>query len=122
MGLSLSLTKGQNTLYHSFDKAYWAISDLGYDCTSCYFRLNAYPSREAKLKNLNTLENPTIGFGSSGSNVVNCILYTWEVQLAITDVFPSGIPLDPDEQKTAIYEWIKAYTGLPFEDVFEGEK
>ena len=119
MGLSLTLTKEQNTLYHDFENAYWAINDLSYDTTSCYFRLNAYPSREAKLKNLTTLENPTIGFGSSGSKVVNSILYTWEVQLAISDIFPNGIPLDSDEQKTTIYEWIKTYTKLPFEDVLE---
>lgn len=39
----------------------------------------------------------------------------------IKDIFPDGIPLDADKQKTAIYNWVKVYTGLPFEDVFEEE-
>ncbi len=119
MGFLLPLSKTQNTLYHDFDPAYWAIDDLSYDTTSCYFRVNAYPSREAKQMDKCVLDNPSIGFGSCGNNVVSSILYTWEVQIAITDVFPTGIPLDSDVQKTMIYEWVKSYTGLPFTDVIE---
>lgn len=119
MGLLLPLKKTQNNLYHDFNPAYWAIDDLGYDTTACFFRLNAYPTREARHMNMHILENPTIGFGACGDNTVHSQLYTWEVQLAIADIFPNGIPLDPNDQKTAIYEWVKAYTGLPFEDVLE---
>lgn len=119
MGLLLPLSKTKNTMYYDFDQAYWAINDLMYSETACGFTLNAYPSREAKLMNNTILDNPTIGFGSSGTNVVDSILYTWNIQVAILEIFPSGIPLNPDEQKTAIYNWIKDFTGLPFEDVLE---
>jgi len=119
MGLLLDLPKEKNTMYYDFKEAYWVVENLGYDTTSCGFQLNAYPTREARIMDKNILSNPTIGVGSSGSNVVNSILYTWNVQIAITDIFPNGIPLDSDTQKKAIYEWIKSHTGLPFTDVLE---
>lgn len=119
MGFLLPLEKTKNNLYHDFDPAYWAIEDLSYNPTVCFFRLCAYPSREARHMNLHILDNPSIGFGSCGDNTVRSQLYNWEVQLAIVDVFPEGIPLDADMQKQIIYEWIKSYTALPFIDVIE---
>ena len=119
MGLLLDLPKEKNTMYYDFDNAYWVIENLSYDTTACGFELNAYPTREAHQMENTILKNNSIGFGSCGSNVVNGLLYAWNVELAIIDVFPTGIPLSPDEQKTAIYEWIKNYTKLPFIDVIE---
>ena len=119
MGLLLELAKEKNTMYFDFENAYWSIEDLIYSTTNFAFSLSAYPSRESKLMNNSVLEDNSIGFGSSGSNVINSLLYIWKVQLSIVDVFPTGIPLSSDEQKTAIYEWIKSYTKLDFEDVLE---
>ena len=34
-------------------------------------------------------------------------------------VFPNGIPLKESDQKDVLYKFVKEYTGLPFEDVFE---
>ena len=34
-------------------------------------------------------------------------------------VFPNGIPITEPEQKDILYQLVKAYTKLPFEDVLE---
>jgi len=42
------------------------------------------------------------------------------VFMDLTNIFPDGsIPAGKDAQYTAIYNWIKEYTELPFEDVLE---
>lgn len=40
----------------------------------------------------------------------------------ILDVFPEGIPLDVNSQRSAIYSYIKNTVDLPFEDVFEEDR
>lgn len=123
MGLSMTLPKDKNQMYFEFEDAYWAIDQLLYTTDLIDFRLVAYPTREAKLKNYTTLENPSIGYGTAnGAGTVACGLYTWHVSMDLTIIFPDGvIPAGRDAQYTAIYNWIKEYTQLPFEDVFEEE-
>lgn len=129
MGLSLTLPKEKNQLYYDFVDAYWALDQVIYTTDLIDFRLVAYPSREAKLKNYTTLENPSLGnnpgegFGSAnGAGTVSCDLYTWHVTLPLSAIFTNGtIPTGKDAQYTAIYNWVKAYTKLPFTDVFETE-
>ena len=118
MGLKLTLQKDKNLMYYDFIDAYWAISEVLYTVDTIDFRLKAYPTREAKLMDRQTLENPSIGYGS-GSPVVDCSLYEWHVNMALSIIFPEGIPMGRDAQYTAIYNWIKEYTQLPFTDVFE---
>lgn len=122
MGLRMTLAKENNHLGYTFEGAYWAISELSYDTKNCYFRLSAYPSRDAKLIDLSPLNPTTLPMGSSSYPVVNCSLYLWEAIIPIMDIFPDGIPLNENEQKTRIYKFIKWYTELPFEDVFEEEE
>ena len=119
MGLSYTLQSNCNHLYTEFRNAYWAIDDLSYDTERCFFRLKAYPSREARAKHLSPLSAPAIKIGASSSPVVNSELYLWEGIFPIGDIFPEGIPLSSDEQKASVYRWIKEYTGIPFGDVFE---
>ena len=119
MGLRKTLTKENNHLNFDFTNAYWAISDLSYDTGSCYFRLKAYPSREAKIKDLSPVEKSTLSFGGASYPVVNSALYVWEGIFPIADIFPAGIPLDEDLQKKVIYNFIKKYTAENFTDVFE---
>lgn len=97
-----------------------------YSTTDMTFYLYAYPSREAKLAYLQPgvqqiVIDPETGgkLGGPTSDVYNPRLYCWQGASAISDIFPDGIPVDADAQKTAIYRFIKAYTLLPFEDVLE---
>lgn len=119
MGLKLTLGKENNRLYHTFTDAYWAIDGLNYTTTVIRFTLNCYPSREAKYKHNSQMSESMLSIGSASPLIYFTILYSWDTYVNITDIFPSGIPLSEDEQKTAIYNWIKSYTGLPFEDVLE---
>ena len=119
MGLKLTLTKENNRLYHDFVDAYWSVDGITYSTKTVSFVLNCYPSREAKYKHNGAMETSTLPIGSASPNVFFTVLYSWETYAMITDIFPDGIPLSEDEQKTAIYEWVKSYTGLGFEDVME---
>ncbi len=121
MGLSMTLAKDKNRMYHEFEDAYWAIDNVIYSFDQIDFQLMAFPSREAKLMNYSMLENPSIGYGSAyGAGTVDSPLYLWHVRMELTNIFPDGsIPAGRDAQYTAIYNWIKAYTGLPFTDVLE---
>lgn len=118
MGLQMTLAKEKNSLHYDFMDAYWSIDNITYSTSVCAFDLHAYPTREAKLAYGTTHENPSIGYGGSNP-FVNSILYTWSGEFAIKDLFPGGIPLDENSQKTTIYNFIKRYTGLPFTDVIE---
>jgi len=119
MGLQYTLRKDKNSMYYDFIDAYWAISNVVYGVDSISFRLKAYPTRESKLMDLQTLENPSIGYGSGGV-VVDSSIYVWNVNMPITNVFPDGsIPAGKDAQYTAIYNWIKDYTKIPFDDILE---
>ena len=121
MGLKLTITKEQNHLYTDFIDAYWAIEELSYDTDNCYFRLAAYPSREAKKMNLVPITDKSFPVGTSAQPVTSTMIYRWEAIIAIKDIFSSYLPLDSNVQKTMIYNFIKAHTGMPFIDVFEEE-
>lgn len=118
MGLQLTLEKEKNQMYHTFTDAYWAIKEIRYTTELLYGRLICYPSRDASHKQGEKVES-SLNVGGSYFPIVESSLYQWEFSSNIADIFPTGIPLSEDEQKTAIYNWIKSYTGLPFVDVLE---
>lgn len=117
MGLRLFMSASQNRLAIDVD-AYWRVENLMYSPDQLAFQLTAYPSRECALKEGSGVIDSVIPFGSPYSPV-DGVLHVWRVETEIVKVFPQGIPLDPDAQKTAIYNWLKSYTGVPFKDVFE---
>jgi hypothetical protein len=126
MGLKMTLSADNNHMHFDFVDAYWAVEDIMYSTTDMTFYLYAYPSRDAKLAYLQpgvqqiVIDPETDGkLGGPPSDVYNPRLYCWQGASAISDIFPDGIPVDADAQKTAIYRFIKAYTLLPFEDVLE---
>lgn len=119
MGFKLTLEKENNRLYHTFTDAYWSIDGLNYTTSVIRFTLNCYPSRESKYKHNSQMSESTLSIGSASPLIYFTILYSWDTYVNISTIFPTGIPLSEDEQKTAIYNWIKSYTGLPFEDVLE---
>ena len=121
MGLQLTLPKTKNQMYFDFENAYWAIDNVLFSYEIIDFSLIAYPSREAKLHDRMILVDPSVGFGGpAGAGSVSCALYQWHVTMALTEIFPTGqVPAGRDAQYTALYNWIKAYTGLPFTDVLE---
>ena len=118
MGLKLTLEKEKNQMYYDFENAYWAIDEINYTTELLYGKLICYPSREARKKQGEKV-NSSLSVGGSYFPTVECLLYEWEFATKISSVFPNGIPLSVDEQKTAIYNWVKTYTGLPFVDVLE---
>ncbi len=123
MGLKMDLSKENNRLYYDLKDAYWAISSLEYfmvgDSFGIEFSLCAYPSRDSKLANSSATTSSTLPFGGN-AQTYDSEVYRWNVSLDVTDIFPDGsVPAGKDAQYTAIYNWIKAYTGLPFEDVLE---
>lgn len=119
MGLQLTLPKECNNLYYDFEDAYWYISELGYDTEYCYFNLMVYPNREVRLMDGKQLPSNPLPIGGLSSNAVKGDLYRWKGIFPIIDIFPNGIPINSNEQKTAVYNFIKAYTELPFGDVYE---
>ena len=119
MGLQMTLPKGKNHMDVEFIDAYWAITELNYDMIGLHFKLACYPSREARLLEGTNIEEPSIGGYGLCPPIYNPELYSWSPFFRIEDVFPDGIPLGRDAQLTQIYKFIKEYTGLPFEDVFE---
>jgi len=121
MGLRLTLDLENSYIGIPFVDAYWKVENIRYSTTEVGAELFCYPSREASKLNLMPMPTPTLPIGAPTYNVYQPRLYRWNMLANITDVFPQGIPLDEDEQITAIYNYIKAYTGLPFEDVFEDE-
>lgn len=119
MGLKMTLSLDKNHLYNEFVDAYWAITELVYDFDTLHFKLACFPSREARLLDGTKIEEPSIdGYGFC-QPVYRPELYSWSPYFGIEEVFPEGIPLGRDAQLTQIYTFIKEYTGLPFEDVFE---
>ena len=121
MGLKLTLEKEKNHLYHTFEDAYWAIKEIRYTTNELYGKLTCYPSREASHKQGQSVEG-RLTVGGPYFPVIEPRLYCWEFLAPISTVFPNGIPLSEDEQKTAIYNWVKLTTGLPFEDVLEEQE
>ena len=119
MGLQMTLPKDKNHMDVDFIDAYWAITELNYDMVGLHFKLACYPSREARLLEGTKIEEPSIGGYGLCQPVYNPELYSWGPYFSINSVFPEGIPLSRDAQLTQIYNFVKEYTGLPFEDVFE---
>lgn len=119
MGLMMTLPKEKNGLYTGFPDAYWCVRNITYSTDEVGGELLCYPSREASQMQGQRLETPYMQVGGPYNDYVNAVLYNWQFMARIRDIFPDGIPLDADQQKTAIYNWVKAYTGLPFQDVFE---
>lgn len=119
MGLQLRLPKESNNLYFDFDNAYWYLTELGYDTDNCYFCLTAFPTREIRLAQGTLLPENPLPIGGVASNCVKADIYRWRGIFPTADIFPNGIPLDSNVQKTYVYNFIKAYTGLPWADVFE---
>lgn len=121
MGLQLTLEKEFNQLCHTFDNAYWVVKEIRYTTEDMYAKLLCYPSRESSHKQGEVVSS-SLGIGGSYLPIIDSALYHWEFTAKIADIFPSGIPLSENEQKTAIYKWVKAYTNLNFTDVLEEEQ
>ena len=121
MGLKLTLEKEKNHLYRTFENAYWAIKEINYTTSELYGKLICYPSREASHKQGQRVEGH-FDVGGSHFPIIEAKLYCWEFLAPISTVFPNGIPISEDEQKTAIYKWVKSYTELPFTDVLEEQE
>ena len=120
MGLQLTIEKEKNQMYYDFIDAYWAIKEIRYTTEYLYSKLLCYPTRDASHHQGEKV-SASFNVGGPYLPIVDSVLYQWEFATKIADVFPSGIPLDENEQKTAIYNWVKTYTGLPFKDVLEDE-
>lgn len=118
MALSLDLNKKDNHMYVDFKDAYWVIKEIAYNPELASFRLVCYPSREASKMYL-VEPSSTFSYGGMTQPTYEPSLRVWECVVNIKEIFPKGIPLGINTQKTAIYKWIKDYTGLPFKDIFE---
>lgn len=124
MGLKLTLDKNNNPIGFTFESAYWVIENLRYEMSSdallVNFNLNCYSSRESsKMTGQNVVPMEYMKPTSGRINGKLCGMYHLNYAKAI---FPDGIPMERDEQLKAIYTFIKDYTGLPFEDVFEDDQ
>ncbi len=119
MGFSLTLGKESNCLYTEFKDAYWVIKDISYSTTDVSFILVCYPSREARKQDNCTMGKSKLPVGGPSLGFFKSELYRWRGQFAISDLFPKGIPVDPNAQASRIYSFVKSYTGLKFKDVLE---
>lgn len=119
MGLQMTLPKDKNGMYFDFVNAYWKVIEISYTTDRICVEVACYPSRECSKAEGMILENPSFDYGGPVNNHVFSKLYSFAFIVEIKDIFPSGIPLDVNQQKTAIYNFVKSYTGLPFENVFE---
>ena len=122
MGLRLTLSKENNSLFTEFKDAYWVVTNVSYSLTSVSFNLICYPSREARKCDNTPLATPDLPIGGATLSVFKPELYRWRGQFAISQLFPQGIPASPDDQMRTIYSFVKSYTGLPFDDVLEKEQ
>lgn len=124
MGLKLTLPKSDNPIGIDFVDAYWAISNIEFITANggdamLRFKLYTYPSREAKYLHNTIVPDSNIQFGASESQKYSTVLHVWSELMKAEVVFPNGIPLKESDQKDVLYKFVKEYTGLPFEDVFE---
>ena len=123
MGLKYSLKSDQNHICLDFIDAYWVIEEIKYINNNAIGILRCFPSREiSKKEGCRYTGWETIKIGGPAFQYVKACLWEWEFMFPVEEVFPYGIPISEDEQKTAIYNWIKDYTGIPFEDVYEEEQ
>lgn len=120
MGLLLTLPKEYNCIYTDFPKAYWSIESILYTPDAIQFALVCYPSRDAKYKKHQRIEG--LPFGAPVNESYTPELYTWMSRYPLKDVFPNGIPVDENEQKTILYNFLRTVNTSPFKDVFEEEK
>jgi hypothetical protein len=126
MAISMHLPKEDNVLYFDFPAAYWVIENIHIyndndGIGNIDYDFNAYPSREARKKNLQSVESTMLFGGAVG--IAYCpILHHFQNTVRTTDVFPNGIPVSSSEQKNALYAFTKQYCGLTdYEDVLEDE-
>ena len=119
MGLRLTLSKENNSLFTEFKDAYWVVTNVSYSLASVSFNLICYPSREARKCDNTPLATPDLPIGGATLSVFKPELYRWRGQFAISQLFPQGIPVSPDDQMRTIYSFVKSYTGLSFDDVLE---
>nr|DAQ91117.1 MAG TPA: hypothetical protein [Bacteriophage sp.] len=124
MGLKLAIAEQDNVLYADFTDAYWKVDGIMFtnmDGESYVtFSLDAYPSREAAQKMLEPIScTGTISVGGAVGMAYEPRLWHWEASFKTMDVFPNGIPITESGQKDVLYQLVKAYTKMPFEDVLE---
>lgn len=120
MGLSLTVRKEDNHLYMEFPNAYWRIEDIVIAGGAVSFSLNTYPSREsAKKGGEQVKESGELLYGGPTRIAYDGKIRSWSASFVVGDVFPSGIPTTESGMKDVLYELVKSYTGLNFEDVLE---
>ena len=117
MGLLRTLSKDNNSLYTEFKDAYWSIESILYTTDMVQFTLVCYPSREAKYMNHKGVKN--LPFGAPVGETFSPSLYMWHSVYPLRDVYPHGVPVDPDEQKTRLYNFLKIVSDGQFTDVIE---
>ncbi len=122
MGLKLTVPKADNALYTDFVDAYWRIENIVFSNANSVgyvsFELNTYPSRESANMNLHSISSNSFPVGGATAIAYSTKIRTWLATFKTADVFTS-IPLTEAEQKDVLYAFVKNYTGLNFEDVFE---
>lgn len=130
MGLKLTIQKEDNYLYQDFIDAYWKIDEIIFSNADgesyVSFTLNAYPSRDASKKMLNSIEySNVIPIGGTPRIAYEPRLWHWEACFKTLDVFEDGIPTTEAEQKDVLYLFVKEYVytlsnkTVVFEDVLE---
>jgi hypothetical protein len=115
MGLIMRLDRQNATVYADFPEAYWSIGNIvffeGANKTAMVrFELTAYPSREAKYQDSQPA-TPDLRFGGPAA-AYSTKLSTWAGEFPVAGIFPESIPTSVDEQKTALYGFVKQYLGL----------
>lgn len=114
MRLIMTLPADCNSLGCEFADAYWSITEVGYDMENCYFVLDVFPSKDHKYINGATINQTSLKVGGATSTIFNTLLYRQKGPVPIKEIFPTGIPLDPNIQKTTLYNWIKSYAEVSF--------
>ena len=120
MGLEYTLGAEQNHVGIEFKNAYWVVKDIKFMAGNAVGTLECFPNRElSKLEGQRLTGWESIPVGGPTYQFHRARLWAWEFMFPLREAFPDGIPIDEDAQKTAIYNWIKANTGIGFRDVFE---
>lgn len=124
MGLKMTISAQDNHMSYEFKDAYWKIEDIVFSnkegASFVGFSLKAYPSREASKAVLKPIRRTeAIQEGGPYMGAYSPCLWTWQTLFRATEAFPNGIPVTESAQKDVLYQLVKTYTGLPFEDVIE---
>lgn len=114
MGLKLTIPKQDNFLDYEFVDAYWKIDNIMFTNMNgesyVSFSLDAYPSRDASKKMLNSIEySNVIPIGGTPRIAYEPRLWHWEACFKTLDVFEDGIPTTEAEQKDVLYLFVKQY-------------